>query len=151
VDRMGAPARHTEGAHEVAPSTTDGRDEAEAESLAPAVTRAATLLGLLAENAGEPAGPSELARRLGIPKSSVSNICAGLADAGFVRRVGTGFASEWSSRAASRANARTPRGSRTSRPGPRRIGSPAWSTTCAGWRPSYPIRCVAAAEHVRPD
>lgn len=70
----------------------DGRADGEAESLAPAVTRAATLLGVLAENAGEPAGPSELARRLGIPKSSVANICAALADAGFVRRIGTGFA-----------------------------------------------------------
>jgi DNA-binding IclR family transcriptional regulator len=75
----------------IAPSTDD-RDGDDAESLAPAVTRAATLLGVLAENAGEPAGPTELARRLGIPKSSVANICAALADAGFVRRIGTGFA-----------------------------------------------------------
>jgi DNA-binding IclR family transcriptional regulator len=73
-------------------SSTAGHGDDEAESLAPAVTRAATLLGVLAEYAGEPAGPSELARRLGIPKSSVANICAALADAGFVRRIGTGFA-----------------------------------------------------------
>jgi DNA-binding IclR family transcriptional regulator len=72
-------------------SSDDGAGD-EVESLAPAVTRAATLLSVLAENAGEPAGPSELARRLGIPKSSVANICAALADAGFVRRIGTGFA-----------------------------------------------------------
>jgi DNA-binding IclR family transcriptional regulator len=64
----------------------------EAESLAPAVTRAATILGVLAEKGGEPAGPSELARRLGLPKSSIANICAALADAGLVRRVGSGFA-----------------------------------------------------------
>src|SRR3954468_4122841 len=61
-------------------------------SLAPAVSRAATILALLAENGGQPAGPSELARRLGLPKSSIANICGALADAGLVRRVGTGFA-----------------------------------------------------------
>ena len=38
------------------------------------------------------AGPSELARRLGLPKSSIANICNALADIGLVRRVGTGFA-----------------------------------------------------------
>jgi len=64
----------------------------EADSLAPAVTRAAVILDLLAENGGAPAGPSELARRLGLPKSSIANICAALADAGLARRVGTGFA-----------------------------------------------------------
>ena len=64
----------------------------EADSLAPAVTRAAAILDVLAENAGEAAGPSELARRLGLPKSSIANICGALADAGLVRRVGTGFA-----------------------------------------------------------
>jgi DNA-binding IclR family transcriptional regulator len=64
----------------------------EGESLAPAVTRAGAILDLLAENLGEPAGPSELARRLGLPKSSIANICNALADIGLVRRVGTGFA-----------------------------------------------------------
>src|SRR6266404_6758327 len=64
----------------------------EAESLAPAVTRAATILDVLADNDGEAAGPSEIARRLGLPKSSIANICGALADAGLVRRVGTGFA-----------------------------------------------------------
>jgi DNA-binding IclR family transcriptional regulator len=63
----------------------------DAESLAPAVTRAAAILDLLAENGSAPAGPSELARRLGLPKSSIANICGALADAGLVRRVGTGF------------------------------------------------------------
>ena len=57
---------------------------AEADSLAPAVTRAAVILDLLAENGGAAAGPSELARRLGLPKSSIANICAALADAGLV-------------------------------------------------------------------
>lgn len=76
---------------------TDGaRPSAEAggesESLAPAVTRAGAILDLLAENPGESAGPSELARRLGLPKSSIANICNALAEVGLVRRVGTGFA-----------------------------------------------------------
>ena len=64
----------------------------EGDSLAPAVTRASRLLDLLAESGGEPVGPSELARRLGLPKSSIANICGALADAGLVRRIGTGFA-----------------------------------------------------------
>jgi DNA-binding IclR family transcriptional regulator len=65
---------------------------AESESLAPAVTRAGAILDLLAENPTEAAGPSELARRLGLPKSSIANICNALADIGLVRRIGTGFA-----------------------------------------------------------
>jgi IclR family transcriptional regulator, blcABC operon repressor len=65
---------------------------AETESLAPAVTRAGAILDLLAENAGAAAGPSELARRLGLPKSSIANICNALAEIGLVRRIGTGFA-----------------------------------------------------------
>jgi DNA-binding IclR family transcriptional regulator len=64
----------------------------ESESLAPAVTRAGAILDLLAENADQAAGPSELARRLGLPKSSIANICNALADIGLVRRIGTGFA-----------------------------------------------------------
>jgi IclR family transcriptional regulator, blcABC operon repressor len=70
----------------------DPLSRSEAESLAPAVTRAAMILDELARSDGEPVGPSELARRLGLPKSSIANICGALADAGFVRRVGTGFA-----------------------------------------------------------
>ena len=66
-------------------------DRAEADSLAPAVTRAALILDVMAESGAEPVGPSELARRLGLPKSSIANICGALADAGFVRRIGTGF------------------------------------------------------------
>ena len=72
-------------------------------SLAPAVTRAAAILDLLAENGSTPAGPSELARRLGLPKSSIANICAALADTGLIRRVGTGVharAASWPSSAA---------------------------------------------------
>ena len=67
-------------------------ERSEADSLAPAVTRAALILQVMAESAGEPVGPSELSRRLGLPKSSIANICGALADAGLVRRIGTGFA-----------------------------------------------------------
>lgn len=74
-------------------AATPGDDGAmDSESLAPAVTRAAGILHLLAENGGMPAGPSELARRLGLPKSSIANISSALADTGLLRRVGTGFA-----------------------------------------------------------
>ena len=70
----------------------DREDDVDAGSLAPAVTRAGAILDLLAEDAGQAVGPSELARRLGIPKSSIANICNALADIGLVRRIGTGFA-----------------------------------------------------------
>jgi IclR family transcriptional regulator, blcABC operon repressor len=76
----------TEAARAVDDTTIDS------ESLAPAVTRAGAILDLLAENAGQAAGPSELARRLRLPKSSIANICNALAEMGLVRRVGTGFA-----------------------------------------------------------
>jgi DNA-binding IclR family transcriptional regulator len=55
-------------------------------SPAPAVTRAAAVLGLLAESS-DPVGLAELARRLGLPKSSLANVCGALVDAGLVRRV----------------------------------------------------------------
>ena len=70
----------------------DGEDDIDAGSLAPAVTRAGAILDVLAENAGQAVGPSELARRLGLPKSSIANICNALAEIGLLRRVGTGFA-----------------------------------------------------------
>jgi DNA-binding IclR family transcriptional regulator len=60
-------------------------------SLAPAVTRAAAILEVLAESPAVPSGPSELARRLGLPKSSIANILNALADTGLVRRNGSGF------------------------------------------------------------
>ena len=60
-------------------------------SLAPAVTRAAAILDVLASHPTDPAGPSELARRLGLPKSSIANILNAMADAGLVRRVGSGY------------------------------------------------------------
>lgn len=72
--------------------TVRSREDVEAESLAPAVTRAGAILDVLAETAGQTLGPSELARRLNLPKSSIANICNALAEIGLVRRIGTGFA-----------------------------------------------------------
>jgi DNA-binding IclR family transcriptional regulator len=60
-------------------------------TVAPAVTRAAAILDALAEAPGAPTPLSDLARRLGLPKSSVANICAALVDARLVRRAGAGF------------------------------------------------------------
>ncbi len=78
--------------HSIPDSDRDGAGRQDVESLAPAVNRAAAILDELVRADGEPMGPSELARRLRLPKSSIANICAALADVGFVRRVGTGFA-----------------------------------------------------------
>ena len=54
------------------------REPASGESLAPAVTRASAILDVLAEDGAVALGPSELARRLGLPKSSIANICGAL-------------------------------------------------------------------------
>lgn len=56
----------------VAPITAAGA------SLVPAVTRASAILSALANAQGEAVSVSELARRLGIPKSSTANICLSL-------------------------------------------------------------------------
>jgi IclR family transcriptional regulator, blcABC operon repressor len=55
-------------------------------SPAPAVTRAAAILGLLARS-GDPVGLAELTRRLELPKSSIANLCSALEQANLVRRV----------------------------------------------------------------
>jgi len=60
-------------------------------SPSPAVTRAAGILDLLADAGDTPLGPSELGRRLGVPKSTIANICAALAAVGLVRRKATGY------------------------------------------------------------
>jgi DNA-binding IclR family transcriptional regulator len=64
-------------------------------SLVPAVTRAAAILDVLAaDSLADPSTPtqlSDLARRLGLPKSSVANICTALLESGLIRRVGSGF------------------------------------------------------------
>lgn len=60
-------------------------------SLVPAVTRAAAILDALAEAEGRPLSVSEIARTLGLPKSSTANLCASLESTGLVGRVGAGF------------------------------------------------------------
>ncbi|WP_186356440.1 IclR family transcriptional regulator [Streptomonospora sp. PA3] len=69
----------------------NGTAERRDRSLAPAVTRAAAILDLLAERRGQAASLAELARDLGLAKSSVSNICNALVEAGMLRRTPEGF------------------------------------------------------------
>ncbi len=69
-----------------------GREEAPSSSSpAPAVTRAAAVLDVLAAASSGRATLSDLARELGIPKSSTSNILQALEDAGLVVREGSDF------------------------------------------------------------
>jgi len=58
---------------------------------APAVTRALAILGLLAEAEGRSLSLSELARTLGIAKSSCANLCQALEDGEMIRRTSEGF------------------------------------------------------------
>jgi IclR family transcriptional regulator, blcABC operon repressor len=85
---------------EIAPTDIDthlagGDGPPGAASLAPAVTRAAAILDLLAADAAAHRAAastlSDVARRLALPKSSVANICSALLEAGLIRRVGAGF------------------------------------------------------------
>src|SRR3954471_22577400 len=78
-------------ATELHPEVREDALRVDGETLPPAASRAALILDVLARASGDPMGPSELARRLGLPKSSIANVCGALAEAGFVRRVGTGF------------------------------------------------------------
>ncbi|MCC5948033.1 MAG: IclR family transcriptional regulator [Nitriliruptoraceae bacterium] len=57
----------------------------------PAVTRAAAILELLAAQPDRALGPSELARALDLPKSSVANLCSALADTGLAHRTAAGY------------------------------------------------------------
>lgn len=54
---------------------------------APAVLRAGRIIEVIAAASGDAVGVNELARRLDIPKSSVSNICAALEQLGVLERV----------------------------------------------------------------
>lgn len=63
-----------------------------APSAAPAVTRAAAILGVLAESINGRMTLSEVAREVGIPKSSASNILMALEDAKLVHRHQSFFA-----------------------------------------------------------
>jgi DNA-binding IclR family transcriptional regulator len=58
---------------------------------APAVTRAIRVLDLLAAGRGRLRTLTEIARELGLPKSSVSNLCAALEEGGLLRRSAGGY------------------------------------------------------------
>ena len=60
-------------------------------SPAPAVTRAAAILDALEASGGEPLGVSDLARALGIAKSSTSHLCQALEDARLIQRHENGY------------------------------------------------------------
>ena len=57
----------------------------------PAVTRAIRILDLLAGARGQTRTLTEIARELGLAKSSVSNLCVALEEGGLVRRTGAGY------------------------------------------------------------
>jgi DNA-binding IclR family transcriptional regulator len=60
-------------------------------SVVPAVARAAAILTALAESGGVGMSVSELARRLGLPKSSTANLCLTLEAERLVRREESGY------------------------------------------------------------
>lgn len=60
-------------------------------ALAPAVVKAVKILDLLAGSPGRAKALSDIARELGIAKSSTSNLCASLEDGGLVRRTEGGY------------------------------------------------------------
>lgn len=60
-------------------------------SSVPAVARAAAILTTLAEASGQPLSVSELARRLGLPKSSTANLCLALEAERLVTRQDLGY------------------------------------------------------------
>ena len=55
-------------------------------TIVPAVLRAGAILDALAEGEGRPLSVSELARQVGVPKSSTANLCASLEEAGLIAR-----------------------------------------------------------------
>jgi len=60
-------------------------------SNAPAVDRAIRILGLLTESHGQPLGVSDIARALGIAKSSTANLCNSLEEGRMVHRTDSGY------------------------------------------------------------
>ena len=68
-------------------SETDGERTASA----PAVVRSLRILDFLAESHGQVRSLSEIARELGIAKSSTSNLCAALEDGRLIRRAAGGY------------------------------------------------------------
>jgi IclR family transcriptional regulator, blcABC operon repressor len=65
--------------------------EAADTSPAPAVSRAVRILSLLADSRGAPRALTDIARSLGAAKSSTSNVCAVLEEAGLVERRDAGY------------------------------------------------------------
>jgi IclR family transcriptional regulator, blcABC operon repressor len=65
-------------------------EESERNSLVPSVARAAAILELLGEHGGSMAS-NEIARQLGIPKSTTANICLELESLGFLVRRDAGY------------------------------------------------------------
>src|SRR3954447_9079406 len=66
----------------------DGTSES---SPVPAVARAGAILSALAEAAGRPLTVSDLARQLGLPKSSTANLCLALEGERLLSRVDGGY------------------------------------------------------------
>src|SRR3954462_14503006 len=67
---------------------TDGTTES---SPVPAVARASAILSALAEAAGRPLTVSDLARQLGLPKSSTANLCLALEVERLLTRQDSGY------------------------------------------------------------
>ena len=65
--------------------------DAERTASAPAVGRAVRILDFLAESRGQARSLSDIARELGIAKSSTSNLCAALEDGRLIRRAAGGY------------------------------------------------------------
>lgn len=61
------------------------------DTLVPAVTRAAAILSALAEAGGRAVSVSELARQLGLPKSSTANLCLALESERLLSRQDSGY------------------------------------------------------------
>lgn len=72
-------------------TSIDGIADSAGPRRAPAVTRAAGILELLARTSGVALGATDIARSLSMAKSSVSYVCEALVDAGLARRDGSGY------------------------------------------------------------
>ncbi|WGD36327.1 IclR family transcriptional regulator [Lysinibacter sp. HNR] len=68
-----------------------GNHETDKPAQAPAVVKAVKILDLLAQNPGRAKPLSDIARELGIAKSSTSNLCAALEEGNLVRKTGSGY------------------------------------------------------------
>src|SRR6478609_3946369 len=72
-------------------ATSTGTEPDRGAGNTPAVTRAIRILDLLAGARGQTRTLTEIARELGLAKSSVSNLCVALEEGGLVRRTGAGY------------------------------------------------------------